>query len=428
MTEEKKQHKSSSKTTIKHLLIAVVILAVGFVLFFVLKNLKKPPQEAEMEVLAPLVDVARIDPCNIQMIISGYGTVNPHVEVDIVPQVTGNVVEIHPQFKQGGYIPSGQTIIKIDPRDYDLAVRQANAAVAQAKVQLEIEQAEAKVAKEEWYQLNPGVEPTSPLVLREPQIKQAQTNYESAQAQLATAQLNLERTTVTMPIDILVSEENIDLGQLARAGNFIGSAYGVKKAEVQVPLEPDDIKWFKIPSAFNGKGNQKGAKARIYTDDALSQYIWEGYVTRTVGQVDRRSRLIDVIIEVNDPFHSRTNPPLLPGTFVEVDILGETMEKVYKIPRMAFRNPNKIWVAKDGRLYIRQIDVIRSDQDFIYTYDALEPGEMIVTSPLDAVVDEMNIRYQGYNQPDQTDVNDVGNLGIVDTNDVNQTDSQEVPQ
>ncbi|MHC4094744.1 MAG: efflux RND transporter periplasmic adaptor subunit [Planctomycetota bacterium] len=120
------------------------------------------------------------------MVIRAYGTVSPNVEVDIVPEVSGKVISVNPSLKAGAFIPANERILQIDPRDYEFTVQQTNAVVADALVRLEIEMAEAEVARREWEQLHPGTEPNSPLVLRESQVRQAQAALESAKAQLAT--------------------------------------------------------------------------------------------------------------------------------------------------------------------------------------------------------------------------------------------------
>lgn len=394
--------------TIIHIALAVLILMIGIFLMLAMKKLRKPPQQSDNKVLAPLVEVKSIDPCDMQMVISGFGTVNARLEVEIVPQVTGNVIEVHPQFKAGGFIPAGETIIKIDPRDYELTVKQARAAIQQAKVQLQIEVAESKVAREEWDQLNPGVEPESPLVLRGPQIQQARADLESAKAKLETAKLNLERTNVTMPIDLYISSESIDLGQLAKTGSTIGSAFGTKKAEVKVPLEDKELAWFSVPAmsaSFNGNNSGIGSRAFVYANLAGKRHKWLGNVTRTTGQIDQKSRLITVVIEIDDPLSTPGNPPLLPGTFVEVEILGEKVSGFYKIPREAIRKADNIWIAEDGQMNIKDIKIKRSDEEFVYTDEGLMPGENIVITPLDAVIDGMKIRYEGYDDPNMTEAN-----------------------
>ncbi|MHC4808507.1 MAG: hypothetical protein ACYTBX_19910, partial [Planctomycetota bacterium] len=141
-------------------LFSIVIVILGIILAAVFIKLRKPPERMKQEVLAPLVKVEQLYVQDIPMIIRGHGTVSPKVEVDIVPEVPGKVVDIHPELKVGGLIPAKEQILRIDPRDYELAVRQADAAVADAQVKLETEQAEAQVARSQWEQLHPDTEPT----------------------------------------------------------------------------------------------------------------------------------------------------------------------------------------------------------------------------------------------------------------------------
>jgi RND family efflux transporter MFP subunit len=290
-------------------------------------------------------------------------------------------------------------ILKIDPRDYELSLRQANAVVAEAQVMLDLEKAEAKIAKEEWQQLHPGQEPDSPLVFREPQIRQAQARLESADAGLATANLNLERTQPSLPVDAVIMNERIALGQYVMIGQSIGAAYGIESMEIEVPLEDKELAWLAIPdnmaSVNDPESPQKGAIARVSANFAGEQKCWHGYVVRTTGQVDITSRLISVVVEVSEPFKdSGSTPPLLPGMFVEVAIEGNILENAIAVPRDAMHNNNEVWVAKDGQLYVQPLDIVRADRDFAYADSGLDDGDMIIVSSLDIVIEEMKVRIQ----------------------------------
>ncbi len=379
-------------------LLAVGIVIAGVLIALVFIKFKKTPQRKEQEILAPLVKVERLDRRDIQMVIRGYGTVSPRVQVEIVPQVSGKIVWVNPQFKAGGFIRRGEQILKIDPRDYDLAVRQANSAVAEAQVKLDLERAEAKVARVEWQQINPDKEPTSPLVFREPQIRQAQAKLESANAGLATTNLNLERTQLSLPVDALIMSEKVDLGQYVMIGQSVGVAYGLESMEIEVPLEDKELAWFDIPNTVSGNGTggpAKGPIARVKADFAGATNVWRGRVVRTTGQVDKTSRLISVVVEVPEPFKdSDSRPPLLPGMFVEVLIEGNILKNAIAVPRDAMRSSNEVWVAEDGQLHIRLLDIVRADRDFAYARSGLDDGDMIVISSLDTVIEGMRVRIQ----------------------------------
>ena len=372
---------------------ALAITTFGILIFLILIKFKKPPQRVEKENPAPLVEVTQLSLRDVQMVVSGYGTVTPKVQVEIVPQVSGKVVSVNPQFKAGGFIPSGSLLLEIDPRDYELAVQQAQAIVAEALVKLDLEKAEAQVARQEWDQINPNTEPTSPLVLRQPQILQAQAKLESAKAQLAAANLSLERTKLSLPIDVRIVSEKIDLGQYVTTGQSLGAAYGIESVEIELPLEDKELAWFDVPDGRDS--SSESVKAEVKANFAGAEQSWAGYVKRTTGQVDKTSRLISVVIEVTEPFDtSGGRNALLPGMFVEVFIKGKVLKNVAAVPRNAIRNSNEIWLVNDGLLHIQPLEIVRADKDFAYAVSDVDDGAIIVLSSLDIATEGMKVRVQ----------------------------------
>jgi len=380
-------------------LLAFVIVALGILVAFMFIKLRKPPERVEQEVLPPLVKVQQLHVQDIPMVIQGYGTVSPKVEVEIVPEVTGKAVSVNPEFKAGGFIPAKQQILKIDPSDYELAVQQAQALVADAQVRLDIEVAEAEVALREWQGLHPNTEPASPLVLREPQIRKVQAAMKSAKAQLATAELRLKRTSVSLPFDALIISERVDLGQYMMAGQSLGVAYGTESVEIEVPLEDEELAWFDVYENFiavnSNAASSKRTPAYVKAEFAGAKHTWRGYMTRTTGQVDKTSRMVSVVVEVPKPFDtSDGKPPLLPGAFVEVFIEGKTLKNAVAVPRDVLHDSNRVWLVNDGRLHIQPLDIVRADKDFAYAISGVDDKAMIILSSLDTVVEGMKVRTQ----------------------------------
>lgn len=394
--EQERGHPGVPKRTALHALLSVLALAVGLVAIVVLIQFRKPPDRAEQDVLAPLVKIRKLTAGDVQVVVQGYGTVQPKVEVEIIPEVAGKVVFVHSELKAGGIIRANEKIVQIDPRDYELAVRQADAVVAEAQVGLDTEIAEADVARREWRRLNPETEPDSPLVLREPQIRRARATLESAKAQLAIAELRLERTTISLPFDALVASESADLGQYVGVGQRLATAYGIDAFEVEVPLQDDDLAWFdalQTSGELTGGTDRNRASADVLADFAGGTHTWAGYVVRTTGQVDRASRMIPIVVEIPRPLDaSDGKPPLLPGAFVEVRIAGKTLYDAVAVPREAIHGPNRVWLVEDGRLTIRPLEIVRTDERYAYVTSGLPDEVRIVTSTLDAVVEGMEVR------------------------------------
>lgn len=409
MIKSQMQKSKSGKTAVRgrmkkgrillQVLLPIAILALGIAVMILLIKLRKPPQRTESKPLAPLVKVSQLYVQDVPMVIVGDGTVTPKVQVEVVPQVSGKIVSINSQYKAGGFIPAGKELFKIDPRDYQLAVRQADAGVAEAQVKVDLEKSEAQIAREEWEQLHSKTEPSSPLVFREPQIRLAKAALESAKAALAMTKLNLERTSVFLPIDVRILSESADLGQYVVAGRMLGSAYGVEAVEIELPLADEDLAWFDIPDD-NVSGNNKNTpeKTTVAIVEAVfagAKHTWQGHVVRTTGQIDRKTRFISVVIEVPKPFDiSGGKPALLPGMFVEVFIQGNMLKNVIAVPREAFHNENKVWVVRDGRLYIQDVETVRKTREFSYVTTGIKDGAMLVTSALDIVVDGMAVRFE----------------------------------
>jgi RND family efflux transporter MFP subunit len=308
--------------------------------------------------------------------------------VNLVPEVSGRVLEVHPSMVAGGFFRVGETLVSLDARDYELAVDRARAAVARAEVALERESAEAEVARQEWDALNPGEAPPSGLVVREPQVRQAEAELEAARADLAVAELNLERTKLSLPFDGVVVSENVDIGQFATVGSVLATVYSTDLVEVRVPLEDRELAWFEAPLRPGGRGPD----ATVITRFAGQEHRWSGRVARLEAEVDRASRMVNVVVEVPRPFDpSDERPPLLPGMFVDVVIDGRIVSSVVPVPRYAIHD-GAVWVAEDGRLRIRPVEVVRSEREITWIGGGLTAGDEVIVSPLDAVTDGMEIR------------------------------------
>ncbi len=373
----------------KQLSTSIGIILAGILLATLMTITRQKPAKVDVPELAPLVKTEILEPCDIEMVIKGYGSVQPKSEVQIVPQISGKIVSINPEFRAGGFIAAGQQLFQIEPRDFALVVEQARAKVAEAEVNLDMEKSEAAVAKREWQQINPGTEPDSALVLREPQIRQTQAALDSTKAALAKAGLDLERTSITLPIDVRITAKNVDLGQFITAGVSVGSAYSVDAVEIEVPLEDGELAWFDIPDS----------SVKVKAAFAGAEKIFNGVIKRTTGKVDKTSRLVYVVVEVENPLKSApAGDTLIPGMFVEVDIKGKVLENAFAVKRDWVHNADELWVISDGILNIKTANVVRTDDKYAYIKIDNEDKIEIVTSSVDAVIDGMKIRVASDNQ------------------------------
>ncbi len=403
---------------ILRILLPIFILAVGFGTFSLLASMSEPPQRAERVYLGPLVEVIAAPPQKVQVIVEGQGTVRPDAQVNLVPQVTGVVVWKAAEFEPGGSFAKGDLLFEVDPRDYQLSAAQADAQVAQARYLLELAQEEAAIARQEWERIRTeGEEPTN-LVLRKPQLRAAEANLQSAEARYAETQLRLERTKVHAPFNGRVRSAVVDVGQHLNAGQSIAQIYSIEKAEIVVPVPDEDLGWFTLPfpikiTTQNAPGDhsvynpnveggaqsysfaREGASAMINGSFAGRSHQWNGRVVRTEGELDPQSRMARLVVEVDAPYGGIAEgiPPLTIGMFVDVAIAGRHIDGVRVLPRAAVRQGDRVWVVgPDGKLRVRQAQVVRTIQDEVLTYLDLKKNERVIVSQLSGVTDGMQVR------------------------------------
>lgn len=370
-----------------------VVLAIVTIVAFVM--VRKPPARTEAEEeTAPPVQVHRLVADDVQIVVQGHGTVQPKVTMEIVPEVAGKVMFVHSEFEVGGIIRANEPIVQIDPRDYELGVRQAQATVAEVQARLDTEIAEAQVERREWHQPDLDARSDPLRMLREPRIRRAKAALESADAQLAMAELKLERTKISLPFDAMIAGSMVDLGQYVQVGQCLAIAHGIDAFEIEVLLEGEDLAWLdglRAPGVVGARSDETIAPAQARAEFAGVRHTWDGYVTRMAGRVDSASRKVPVVVEVAKPLEAG-KPPLLPGAVVEVLIAGEILNQAVAVPLAAVRDGNCVWLVEDGRLTFRPVEFVWTDSRHAYAVSGLSDGALVVTGPLDGVAEGTVVR------------------------------------
>src|SRR5690606_19307376 len=137
------------------------------------------------------------------------------------------------------FFGAGEALLQLDPRDYETALDQAEAALADARNTLAQEQGQARQAKREWRDL--GNEQANNLFLRKPQLAAAEARVGAAEAGVRQAQLNLERTAIRLPFAGRIVDINVNLGQYVSANTVVASVYDSAVMEVRLPLSTHEM-------------------------------------------------------------------------------------------------------------------------------------------------------------------------------------------
>lgn len=336
-------------------------------------TLREPPPKKERVELDPLVEVMLLEAMTTNFDVRSQGTVSPQTETVLSAEIAGTITWMAPKFVAGGVFGRGEVLIRIDPTNYDVALKQADALVKQRQIEFD----GAERLRNQGYRA-------------EAEYASAASALATAEAELVRAQRNLERTYIRVPYEGIVRAKEVDLGQYVGPGTRLGVVFGTDYAEVRLPLTDTDLAFVELPGVAGGSGPD----VELSAVRKGRQVTWDATIVRTEGVVDEKSRVTYAVARVVDPYRRHAEGNELPiGTFVAATIEGTTAENVVRVPRSIVRGSDQlVLVDDDGKLRIRQIDIARSDVDYVYIRGGADAGERAVLTRLEAPIDGMAVR------------------------------------
>ncbi|MCB0317825.1 MAG: efflux RND transporter periplasmic adaptor subunit [Bdellovibrionales bacterium] len=382
-----------SKLKSRKFISVPIIIVISLIVAFTLIVFKKVPPKSPPRSSAPLVKVIQSKPMTTQISISGYGTVESKQMIELRSQVSGYITEVNQNFQEGGRIKAGEVILKIDDRDYQSALAQAKAQLAKAEFELKLEEGNQIVAQKEWELLNKDFKKSTvgeDLVLRKPHLAEKQAALTAAQSQLSKAELDLQRTSITAPYDLIILEKLSEVGKFINSQTPIGTVAGTKTFQIIVRLPRKDLDSL----AFNGNPNAYDSHVEIYqTFSDKHIFTTTGKLIRFLGDVDKTGRMAQVLVEVHDPLDSiNGNTPLLIGSFVRVDFQGKKIADVYELPRESLRENSQIWTLENSKLKKVDVEEIFTEGDKVFVRANLKNEITVITTAIKTALDGMNVK------------------------------------
>ncbi len=375
----------------KRILLPLIILIAGFGLAAVLIKTGPVLEIRTPQIIAPLVYVMTASPAEVQLSTSTYGTVAPRTESELIPEVSGRVVEVSDSMVSGGFFSEGDLLLRIDALDYEVALEQAKAGLARAQSDL----ANAKRAHARQLDLS------SKQSTSDAQKDDALNRYRIAEAtlrewraRLSRARRDLARTKILAPYDGRVRTERVDIGQFINRGTSVAMIYATDIAEVRLPIHDEELAFLDLSLIPMSEKVERPINVILRSRFGGEEHEWFGKIVRTEGELDPKTRMINLVASVSNPYATLGNrPPLSVGLFVEADIQGSKVDNVVVLPQIAIRNRNQVYVVDTSdRLRFRDVEVLRVNQGNVYIKSGLADGERVCTSTLESALDGMLVR------------------------------------
>ncbi len=324
----------------------------------------------------PIVNVVLPNSIAREVVVDLTGTINARSYVELVPEVSGRVVEVSTALRAGGSFRAEEILIGIDERDFRFALDQANAEVAGAESNLLLQQTEGGVASSNYALLHPG-DSVPALVAREPQIGQARAQLLSARARAAAAALDLSRTKISLPFAGRVTSSTAEVGQILSRGQSFGRVFALDALEVNIPIGQTEL--LNLTPA-------EGRAAMVYVGSNTTETnVYPAIVERVAAVLDERTRFSKLYLRLTG------GPELSPGTFIDAKIVGPTVPSSYQLSEAVEQPGGHLWIVIDDKLVQHSPD-IRNRSMVGILVEAFEYGQGIVVGPVPSAFEGMSVR------------------------------------
>ena len=421
---------------------AVVVLLMGAVGMNVLVGLRQQPPRQAVDHPGPVVRVVSIRLQEVPVTVEGFGTVRAKHVWSATPEVSGSVVRLSPNLRPGLSVRQGELLFEIDPRPYRLAVRRLHARVRRHEKQvavlsqqrenhvgtLRLARSDLAIAEEDLRrdeelarrgaisthernrrrqirnEVKQRVQNAAHLLaLIGPQIEQVAAAAAAARADLETSEWQLGKTRLLAPFDGQVTASTLEQGAFVSAGREVAALCSTEAVEIPVAVPLDNLRWLPLlaprdaAAAFRAVSQPAASlpAATVHWQSGGRDYAWHGEVVRWEAGADAETRTMTLVVEVRDPwasFEPGAHPALQPGMFCRVEVAAGTLSDVAVIPRTAVYDGSRVYLAEDGRLAQRSVEVARFRHDEAILGEGLKAGDKVVLSVLSSPVVGMKLR------------------------------------
>jgi len=398
-------------------------IAIGIVILLWMTVGKQPPARVDNTELARMVRVVEAPVIELIPMAEGYGPVRPARVWTAVAQVAGRVIEIHAKLRNGEILPEGTLLVRIDPTDYELALIQAQAQLAELDVQEENSRASLTIEERNLKLANQDIERKKTLLKKNTVSQSAIDDAERVmlgiratvqnlrntlaliptqrrvlETKVASALQDIDRTEIRAPFTLRVAGLAVEADQYVGVGQSLFEGDDIARVEIEAQLALSNLR-----RLFIGSTELKLDMARLGEQIAetigidplvrldLGNHIaeWNGDFVRFSDTVDPETRTMGVVVAVDRPFEKVTpgyRPPLSKGMFVQVVLRGKRQSPHVVIPRGAVRNKAVYVADQDDRLLKKPVEVLFNQGVYSVIEEGLEPGErVLVSDPIPAV-------------------------------------------
>lgn len=331
-------------------------------------------QQQGQDAPPPPVTVVTLTAQDVTLTTSLPGRVVAQSEAELRPQVGGLIIER--LFDEGKKVSKGDALYRIDPRTYEAGVAQAEAALAQAEAAAAAARREAdRVATLRDRRVASEQTEDTAIAARDA----ADAAVQSAKAQLLAANIDLDRATITAPIDGEIGLAQVSAGALVTAGQAepLAVIRSIDPVRVDVTQSAADIiRWQRRgPDAALPPDLDRTVSLRLADG---STYEHTGSLTGAEPHVNETTGVVTLRMQFDNP-----EGLLLPGMYVQAEIPQAQLKDVILAPQEGVSRdrrgrPVALVVNADNIVEQRELEIVQDRGDDWVVTDGLSNGDRLI--------------------------------------------------
>lgn len=291
---------------------------------------------------APTVTVLTVAPAPARAVVPVYAELRPRWDAELRSAVSGRILAVHDGALAGARVAQGAPLFSVEKTRYETAVAAARMTLEEAKLTLLRARNNVTVAERQF--ARDGASPPNDLALRLPQLRIAERNAASAQAQLQAALRELENTEVAAPFSGIVTRRMASLGQTVSPGEPLLHLSDDRQFEITAELSQDDWKLLEQPVS--------GQAAELFHRNG--QPLGQARIRQGGGFLDQKTRQMRIFLEVTEPQEA-----VLAGDFLRVDFRGRKLANTLTLPESTLTRAGHVWLVDgDNRLQRLAPDIL----------------------------------------------------------------------